>query len=284
MERPEIAAENNILLSVRHLTVALPEGMDRNYAVEDISFDLMAGEILCIIGESGSGKSVTAHAAMGLLPPVLSIKQGEIILKNQNILTSDPAVMRRVQGKTIAMIFQDPLSALNPVMSVGKQISEVMVAHGVGTPVSRRQKVVSLLEEVGLPDPETLQHQYPFNLSGGQRQRVMIAMALALDPDVLIADEPTTALDVTTQAQILQLIRKLQSRQTMSVMFTTHDFGVLEEIADRVGVMHRGKLVEQGDSEQIFACPEHPYTRYLLDAILPAHPPGMDVSRLAVNG
>ncbi len=267
MERPEIAVENNVLLSVRHLTVALPEGMDRNYAVEDISFDLMAGEILCIIGESGSGKSVTAHAAMGLLPPVLSVKQGEIILKNQNILTSDPAAMRRVQGKTIAMIFQDPLSALNPVMSVGKQISEVMVAHGVGTRVSRQQKVVSLLEEVGLPDPEALQHQYPFNLSGGQRQRVMIAMALALDPDVLIADEPTTALDVTTQAQILQLIRNLQSRKTMSVMFITHDFGVVEEIADRVVVMRGGKVTEQGPASQVLQRPEHGYTRQLIQAV-----------------
>ena len=267
MECPEITAEKNILLSVRHLTVALPEGMDRDYAVEDISFDLMAGEILCIIGESGSGKSVTAHAAMGLLPPVLSVKQGEIILKNQNILASDPTVMRRVQGKTIAMIFQDPLSALNPVMSVGKQISEVMVAHGVGTPLSRQQKVVSLLEEVGLPDPETLQHQYPFNLSGGQRQRVMIAMALALDPDVLIADEPTTALDVTTQAQILQLIRKLQSRKTMSVMFITHDFGVVEEIADRVVVMRRGKVTEQGPASQVLQHPVHDYTRQLIQAV-----------------
>ncbi|KGD80272.1 ABC transporter ATP-binding protein [Tatumella morbirosei] len=267
MECPEITAEKNILLSVRHLTVALPEGMDRDYAVEDISFDLMAGEILCIIGESGSGKSVTAHAAMGLLPPVLSVKQGEIILKNQNILASDPTVMRRVQGKTIAMIFQDPLSALNPVMSVGKQISEVMVAHGVGTPLSRQQKVVSLLEEVGLPDPETLQHQYPFNLSGGQRQRVMIAIALALDPDVLIADEPTTALDVTTQAQILQLIRSLQSRKAMSVMFITHDFGVVEEIADRVVVMRRGKVTEQGPASQVLQHPEHDYTRQLIQAV-----------------
>lgn len=267
MERPEITAKNNVLLSVRHLSVALPEGMDRNYAVEDISFDLMAGEILCIIGESGSGKSVTAHAAMGLLPPVLNITQGEIILKNQNILASDPAVMRRVQGKTIAMIFQDPLSALNPVMSVGKQISEVMVAHGVGTPLSRQQKVVSLLEEVGLPEPATLQHQYPFNLSGGQRQRVMIAMALALDPDVLIADEPTTALDVTTQAQILQLIRTLQSRKTMSVMFITHDFGVVEEIADRVVVMRRGKVTEQGLASQVLQHPVHDYTRQLIQAV-----------------
>ncbi|MCU5774519.1 ABC transporter ATP-binding protein [Erwiniaceae bacterium BAC15a-03b] len=255
------------LLSVRHLTVSLPKGMDRACAVEDISFDLIAGEILCIIGESGSGKSVTAHAAMGLLPAALTVTHGEIVLTGEDILTASPAMLRSLQGKTIAMVFQDPLSALNPIMTIGKQIAEVMSAHNVGTTASRQEKVLSLLEEVGLPDPASVQHQYPFNLSGGQRQRVMIAMALALDPDVLIADEPTTALDVTTQAQILQLIRTLQSRKQMSVMFITHDFGVVEEIADRVIVMRSGQIVEQGTARQLLTDPAHPYTRQLLDAV-----------------
>lgn len=255
------------LLSVRHLTVSLPKGMDRACAVEDISFDLMAGEMLCIIGESGSGKSVTAHAAMGLLPPALTIAQGEIRLNDVDMLTASPARLRSLQGKSIAIIFQDPLSALNPIMTIGKQIAEVMEAHNEGTPQQRQQKVLSLLAEVGLPEPESVQHQYPFNLSGGQRQRVMIAMALALDPDVLIADEPTTALDVTTQAQILQLIRTLQTRKQMSVMFITHDFGVVQEIADRVIVMRSGQIVEEGQADQVLSSPAHPYTRQLIAAV-----------------
>ncbi|WP_455811349.1 ABC transporter ATP-binding protein [Pseudomonas graminis] len=255
------------LLSVRHLTVSLPKGMDRAFAVEDISFDLLAGEMLCIIGESGSGKSVTAHAAMGLLPAALTITQGEMRLQDVDMLTASPAVLRSVQGKTISIVFQDPLSALNPIMTIGKQIAEVMEAHQVGSAHSRQEKVLSLLAEVGLPEPHSVQHQYPFNLSGGQRQRVMIAMALALDPDVLIADEPTTALDVTTQAQILQLIRTLQTRKQMSVMFITHDFGVVQEIADRVIVMRSGQIVEEGAAQQVLHSPQHPYTRQLIAAV-----------------
>lgn len=255
------------LFSVRQLSVALPAGMDRQFAVENLSFDLAAGEILCIIGESGSGKSVTAHAAMGLLPRALQITKGEIVLRGQNLLTQTPETLRQLQGRTIAIIFQDPLSALNPLMTIGAQIIEVMESHNVGDALSRRQKVVSLLDEVGLPDPERMQHQYPFRLSGGQRQRVMIAMALTLDPDVLIADEPTTALDVTTQAQILKLIRALQQRKAMSVMFITHDFGVVEEIADRVIVMEKGKMVESGPAQRVLRHPQHPYSRKLIAAV-----------------
>lgn len=255
------------LLSVRHLTVSLPAGMDRALAVDDISFELLAGEILCIIGESGSGKSVTAHAAMGLLPQALTVTRGEILLNGQNLLGVTPEALRSLQGKSIAIIFQDPLSALNPIMTIGKQIAEVMEAHQVGSSATRKEKVLSLLKEVGLPEPESVQHQYPFNLSGGQRQRVMIAMALALDPDVLIADEPTTALDVTTQAQILQLIRVLQNRKKMGVIFITHDFGVVEEIADRVVVMRGGQMVEQGPARRILSAPSHPYTQQLIAAV-----------------
>lgn len=255
------------LFSVRQLSVALPAGMDRQFAVENLSFDLAAGEILCIIGESGSGKSVTAHAAMGLLPRALQITKGEIVLRGQNLLTQTPETLRQLQGRTIAIIFQDPLSALNPLMTIGAQIIEVMESHNVGDAPSRRQKMLSLLDEVGLPEPERMQHQYPFRLSGGQRQRVMIAMALTLDPDVLIADEPTTALDVTTQAQILKLIRALQQRKAMSVMFITHDFGVVEEIADRVIVMEKGKMVESGPAQRVLRHPQHPYSRKLIAAV-----------------
>ncbi len=265
------AEEHSPLLRVRQLSVALPAGMDRQFAVENLSFDLAAGEILCIIGESGSGKSVTAHAAMGLLPRALRITSGEILLRDKDLLTLTPDALRQLQGRTLAIIFQDPLSALNPLMTIGAQIMEVMQAHNVGDALSQRQKVLSLLHEVGLPEPARIQHQYPFRLSGGQRQRVMIAMALALDPDVLIADEPTTALDVTTQAQILKLIRELQQRKGMSVMFITHDFGVVEEIADQVIVMEKGRMVESGPAQQVLRHPQHPYSRQLIAAVPRLH-------------
>ncbi|ASW09581.1 ABC transporter ATP-binding protein [Rhizobium sp. 11515TR] len=241
--------------------------MERVHAVQDITFDLMQGEILCIIGESGSGKSVTANAIMGLLPSIIKVTAGTIRFKGANLVSADAATLRSLRGRAVSIIFQDPLSALNPLMTIGDQIIEVLDAHKIGTPESRRQKVKELLGEVGLPDPELLQHQYPFRLSGGQRQRVMIAMALALDPDVLIADEPTTALDVTTQAQILELIRKIQARKKMSVMFITHDFGVVAEIADRVIVMEKGHLVEQGPAAQVLNAPVHPYTQRLIAAV-----------------
>ncbi len=261
------ATLHDVILSVRDLTITLPTGMDRDYAVENIRFDLYAGEIMCIIGESGSGKSVTAHAAMGLLPDALTVTRGEIILQGKNLLRESPESLSSLQGRCISIVFQDPLSALNPIMTIGRQIAEVMEAHRVGSPESRQEKVLALLQEVDLPDPTTLQHQYPFNLSGGQRQRVMIAMALALDPDVLIADEPTTALDVTTQAQILQLIRTIQRRKRMSVLFITHDFGVVEDIADRVLVMQKGQIVESGGVRQLLSRPEHPYTQQLIAAV-----------------
>lgn len=267
VEATTAAAPRDAVLSVRELSVRLPNNMERTFAVENISFDLMKGEILCIIGESGSGKSVTANTIMGLLPQTIRATGGSILLEGRDLLKLPERDLLSLRGRTVSMIFQDPLSALNPLMRIGDQIAEVMEIHAVGTASSRRIKVLELLEEVGLPDPEVLQRQYPFRLSGGQRQRVMIAMALALDPDILIADEPTTALDVTTQAQILELIRRIQRRKRMSVMFITHDFGVVADIADRVLVMEKGSLVEQGDVKDVLECPSHPYTRKLIAAV-----------------
>ncbi|MDR0807930.1 MAG: ABC transporter ATP-binding protein [Gemmobacter sp.] len=255
------------VLSVRGLTVTLPREMDRRHAAENVSFDLQRGEILCIIGESGSGKSVTASAVMGLLPAVMKVAGGQVLYAGRDLLAMPEAARRALRGRSLSMIFQDPLSALNPLMTVGAQIDEVLAAHGWRDREKRTAKVLDLLTEIGLPDPPLLRHQYPFRLSGGQRQRVMIAIALALDPDVLIADEPTTALDVTTQAQILELIRTIQRRKGMSVMFITHDFGVVADIADRVIVMEKGLLVEQGAAAQVLTAPEHPYTRRLIAAV-----------------
>jgi peptide/nickel transport system ATP-binding protein len=255
------------VLTVDNLTIALPKQMDRSHAVEDVSFALQPGKVLCIVGESGSGKSVTASAVMGLLPSTLTIEAGAIRLKGQDLVTMPSAARRGLYGRVVSIIFQDPLSALNPLMTVGDQVAEVMDAHPDAAPRDRRARVIELLTEVGLPDPELMALQYPFRLSGGQRQRVMIAMALALDPDVLIADEPTTALDVTTQAQILDLIHRLQRRKHMAVMFITHDFGVVADIADHVIVMEKGRLVEQGRASEVLVAPVHPYTRRLLAAV-----------------
>ncbi len=259
--------EQEPILSVRNLTVSLPRGMERQHAVRDVSFELRKGEILCVIGESGSGKSVTANAIMGLLPPVIRASSGEIMFRGMDLVKAPADTLHDLRGRVVSMIFQDPLSALNPLMTVGDQVIEVMDAHKVGTPETRAAHALDLLREVGLPNPELMMHQYPFRLSGGQRQRVMIAMALALEPEILIADEPTTALDVTTQAQILDLIRDIQLRKGMSVMFITHDFGVVAEIADRVIVMEKGLIVEQASAREVFAAPKHPYTKRLIAAV-----------------
>ncbi|MBD8687322.1 MULTISPECIES: ABC transporter ATP-binding protein [unclassified Rhizobium] len=265
--RLEPATLDEAVLSVRGLTVALPSGMERTHAVEDISFDLQRGQILCIIGESGSGKSVTANTIMGLLPKVFQVSSGSIHVEDTSLVGASLKTLQDMRGRAVSMIFQDPLSALNPLMTVGDQIIEAMAAHGVGNKASRHERAIELLNEVGLPDPQLMYFQYPFRLSGGQRQRVMIAMALALEPKVLIADEPTTALDVTTQAQILKLIKDIQRRKGMSVMFITHDFGVVAEIADSVVVMEKGRIVEQGSAEQVLKSPAHLYTKRLIAAV-----------------
>jgi peptide/nickel transport system ATP-binding protein len=255
------------LLTVENLTIALPAGADRPNAVENVSFTLAAGEILCIVGESGSGKSISASAIMGLLPKRLPATGGRIVFDGQNLLTLSKDEMRAIRAKRIAMIFQEPMTALNPIMPVGEQIAEVLEAHGVGDTSSRRARAIELLGEVGIPSPEQTVDAYPFRLSGGQRQRVMIAMALALKPSILICDEPTTALDVTTQAQILVLIRDLQKNRGTGILFVTHDFGVVAEIADRIAVMQHGCIVELGTRDAVLDRPQHAYTRKLIAAV-----------------
>ncbi|QIE44471.1 ABC transporter ATP-binding protein [Pseudohalocynthiibacter aestuariivivens] len=255
------------LLSIRDLAIALPEGADRQLAAKDINFDLEAGEILCIVGESGSGKSMSANAVMSLLPQGVKAVGGTINFDGQEILGLSESQMMALRGRRISMIFQEPLSALNPLLRVGAQIAEVFEAHGVLKGPERHARALKLLDEVGIPDPEAAIRAYPFQLSGGQRQRVMIAMALALEPDILIADEPTTALDVTTQAQILKLIEDLRQSRRMAVIFITHDFGVVADIADRVIVMQTGEIVETGTADDVLLKPKHPYTQSLIDAI-----------------
>ncbi len=258
---------SNPVLSIRNLRIALPEGADREFAVDDVSYDLNKGEILCIVGESGSGKSMSANAMMGLLPDLVRPVGGEIMFDGIDLLTLSENQLMDLRGRRIAMIFQEPMSALNPLMRIEDQIAEVFEAHNLLSPKERSARALELLKEVGIPDPEKAMRAYPFQLSGGQRQRVMIAMALALEPEILIADEPTTALDVTTQAQILELIRELQKKHGMAVMFITHDFGVVAEIADRVAVMQYGRIVEAGTADEVLDNPSHDYTKKLIAAI-----------------
>lgn len=262
-----------VAVAVRDLRLALPLGGDRPNAVDGVSFDLLEGEILCLVGESGSGKSMCAHALMGLLPNAVTIAGGSIRLGDTDLLAQDAAGWRGTRGRRIAMVFQEPMTALNPLMRIGDQMAEMFEAHGLLTPRERRARAVALAREVGLPDPEGIVRAYPHQLSGGQRQRAMIAMALALEPAILVADEPTTALDVTTQAQILKLIRDLQRRRSMAVLFITHDFGVVADIADRVLVLRQGRVVEDGPAAALLGAPREAYTQALLAAVPAMNPP-----------
>jgi peptide/nickel transport system ATP-binding protein len=270
-------APRDLVLAIKGLSLALPEGADRALAVEDVDLLIQAGETLCVVGESGSGKSMTAHAVMGHLPRAVRPVAGEIKLEGRDLLKLDERAMRDVRGRDVGMIFQEPMTSLNPVMRVADQIAETFEAHRALDRRGRRDRALALLEEVGLPDPERLARAYPHELSGGQRQRVMIAMALALEPKLLIADEPTTALDVTTQAQILRLIDDLKKRHGMAVLFITHDFGVVAEIADRVAVLQHGICVEEGPARQVLTKPRHDYTRRLLAAVPSLTPPAPKV-------
>ena len=255
------------ILEVQGLRVALPTGGDRSSAVDGVSFRVGRGEIVCLVGESGSGKSVIAQAVMGLLPATLPVTAGRIVLQGEDITHAPAARLRELRATRMSMIFQEPMTALNPVMTCGDQIDEVLREHTTLSPAERRDKVLAIVREVLLPDPERIVASYPHQLSGGQRQRIVIAMALVLDPVLLIADEPTTALDVTTQAQILKLVLELQARHGTGVLFITHDFGVVAEIAHRVAVLRLGELVELGDKRQVLQRPAHPYTRMLMAAV-----------------
>jgi len=257
------------LLQVRHLATEFETEQGIARALDDISFELMPGETLGIVGESGCGKSVTSLSIMRLLPkPAGRIVGGEVLFDGQDLVQLPADEMHDIRGNRIAMIFQEPMTALNPVYKVGRQLEETLLLHKPELNESqRREACVAMLEKVGIPAPQRRLDEYPHQLSGGMRQRVMIAMALLCDPDILIADEPTTALDVTIQAQILQLLRDLQRENGMSIIFITHDFGVIAEICDRVVVMYGGRIIEQAEILELFDHPLHPYTRGLLQAI-----------------
>ncbi len=255
------------LLSVKDLSVAFGVGNREILAVDRISFEIGKGETLALVGESGSGKSVTALSVMKLLPyPSAHHPSGSIAFKGRELLTMREDEIRKVRGNDITIIFQEPMTSLNPLHTIEKQIAEILLLHKGITGRKARARTLELLDQVGIPDPAGRLQSYPHQLSGGQRQRVMIAMALANEPDLLIADEPTTALDVTVQAQILKLLKDIQQRLGMSMLFITHDLGIVRRIADRVCVMQQGKIVEQGDVERVFTTPEHPYTKALLAA------------------
>jgi microcin C transport system ATP-binding protein len=255
------------LLSVKDLSIAFTQGGRTTLAVDHVSFDVRPRETVALVGESGSGKSVTAMSVMKLLPyPAASHPSGTIHFKGKELLATPEKGMRRIRGNDIAIIFQEPMTSLNPLHTIERQIREILELHAGLRGDAAKKRVVELLTQVGIPDPAGRLHSYPHQLSGGQRQRVMIAMALANEPELLIADEPTTALDVTVQAQILRLLKDLQTRLGMAMLFITHDLGIVRKIADRVCVMNHGKIVEQGEVNRVFEKPEHPYTRALLTA------------------
>ena len=269
------------ILSIKDLSVRLPKSSDRSFAIEKLSVDVAPGEIVCIVGESGSGKSVTAFSVMGLLARELSVAEGRIELLGDNLVGKPEAEMRKLRGARMAMIFQEPMTALNPVQTCGAQIDEVLRIHTDLDAATRRARVLEVMAATHLPDPEQLYGVYPHQISGGQRQRVMIASSLALDPALLIADEPTTALDVTTQKQILTLIRELQKRRGTGVLFITHDFGVVAEIADRVVVMQHGKVVETGAVDEVLRRPRHAYSQMLIASVPSLEPPSRPVKQEA---
>jgi peptide/nickel transport system ATP-binding protein len=260
------------ILSVRGLTVALPRGADRAFAVEDANFDLAEGEILCIVGESGSGKSVLSSAIMGAAPAGLRVAAGSILFRGDDIVRMSETKLRKLRGNRIAMVFQEPMAALNPAIRVGEQVGEVFKLHSQLTYPERVRRVLALFSDTHLPDPERIAASYPHQLSGGQCQRVVIAMALAMNPALLIADEPTSALDVTTQAQVLRLMRELRDEHRHGVLFITHDFGVVAEVADRIAVMQAGRIVEIGEARAVLNTPRHAYTRKLIAAVPRAEP------------
>jgi microcin C transport system ATP-binding protein len=267
------------LLDVKDLSVAFRQGGKTTLAVDKISFSIDKGETLALVGESGSGKSVSALSVVKLLPyPSAEHPSGEVWFKGKELLHADEKALRQVRGNDITMIFQEPMTSLNPLHTVERQIGEVLEIHtGLDGP-ARRKRILELLSKVGIRDPETRLQDFPHQLSGGQRQRVMIAMALANNPDLLIADEPTTALDVTVQAQILKLLQELQKETGMALLLITHDLGIVRHMAKRVCVMQKGKIVEAGETAGLFAHPRHAYTKQLLAAEPKGSPPKSDLS------
>jgi peptide/nickel transport system ATP-binding protein len=269
------------LLSVEHLTTGFDIGGRFVPAVIDVSFELSAGETLCLVGESGSGKSVTALSILGLVQRPGRIAGGRILFEGTDLRSLGEREMQKIRGARIALIFQEPMTALNPVFTIGNQIEETLRVHGRATRRTAPARAIELLEQVRVPEPQKRVRDYPHQLSGGLRQRALIAMSLACDPSVVIADEPTTALDVTIQAQILDLLRSLQERMGLALLLITHDLGVVAEMADRVGVMYAGRIVEEARVHDLFAGPRHPYTQGLM-ASIPGGAPG---SRLrAIQG
>ena len=259
------------ILSIENLRIHFETFAGEVQAIRGVNLKLEKGETLALVGESGSGKSVTAKSVMKLLSNNAVVKEGTIIFKGENILEKSERDMQSIRGKKIAMIFQDPMTSLDPTMKIGKQITEVIIKHEKASKEEADKRAEELLELVGIPNAKERMKQYPHQFSGGQRQRIVIAIALACNPDVLIADEPTTALDVTIQAQILELLKELQQQFQMAIIFITHDLGVVANVADRVAVMYAGKVVEVGTADEVFYNPQHPYTWGLLRSMPTLH-------------
>ena len=262
------------LLEVNNLSVSLPRGGDRPFAVKDISFNIAKGETLCIVGESGSGKSVIAQSIIGMLPIALPVTEGAISLRGQKLPGQRDIAYNAIRSTEISMIFQEAVTSLDPVQRIKTQLKEILRTHGFRNRSQNRTTINRMLDAVQLPEPERIANSFPHQLSGGQAQRVVIAGSLILNPSLLIADEPTTALDVTTQAEILKLIVSLSKQQGTSVLFITHDFGIVGQIADRIIVLKDGNIVEHGTRTRIFSSPEHPYTKGFASS-LPATDPGL---------
>ena len=259
------------ILSIENLRIYFETFAGEVQAIRGVNLKLQKGETLALVGESGSGKSVTAKSVMKLLSNNAVVKEGSITFKGENILEKSERDMQSIRGKEIAMVFQDPMTSLDPTMKIGKQITEVIIKHEKASKEEANKRAEELLELVGIPNAKERMKQYPHQFSGGQRQRIVIAIALACNPDVLIADEPTTALDVTIQAQILELLKKLQQQFQMAIIFITHDLGVVANVADRVAVMYAGKVVEVGTVDEVFYNPQHPYTWGLLRSMPTLH-------------
>jgi len=272
-----LSAPDAPLLDVRNLNVRFRQGGTKTIAVDGVSFTLKRGTTLALVGESGSGKSVTALSIVRLLGRAAEV-QGQVLFKEEDLLAYREARLREIRGAQITMVFQEPMTSLNPLHTIARQIGEILELHGARGAQKIKDRIIELLQEVGIPDPAARLGAFPHQLSGGQRQRVMIAMALANRPDLFIADEPTTALDVTVQAQILELLKELQARHNMAMLFITHDLGIVRKIADDVAVMQKGKIVETNTMTEIFAAPRHPYTQALIAAEPKGTPPAIDMA------